>query len=422
MNARHFRIALRSLRLLWRHRLRSLLIIASAAVGVAGVVCPVNYGASGSKQLLEQIRQMGTNVLIITPAQDRAIAGRARTGNLMTTLVERDHAAIQREIASRRRSSALVTGGFWIKAGDLSKNLAVIGCQSDYFAIKNWPADSGQLFGATEERTMARVVLLGHTVATDLFGSDPPKPQHAKTARAGDPALGRRIMINRVPFTVIGVLAERGQGLDVSNEDNQVYIPLTTAMHRVMNLDHYSAIVLEIRSITEMDSAAEQTTSILRLLHRIRADRSNDFQIQNQKTLLETQTAAAGRLSFFLRWIGGSAVTVSGLGILGISWIVIKARTRDLGTCRALGATAKDIFYQVWLENIVLALTGGCAGLVVSWLISQWTSRSYDLPFVFDGGVAAIAFATAAALNLTFSIFPSRKAARVHPIEALRQE
>jgi putative ABC transport system permease protein len=408
MNARHVQIALRSLRLLWRHRLRSVLIIASAAVGVAGVVCPVNYGASGSKQLLEQIRQMGTNVLIITPAQDRAVAGRARTGNLVTTLVERDHAAVQREIASRTRSSALATGGFWIKAGDLSKNLAVIGCQSDYFAIKNWPADSGQVFGATDERTMARVVLLGHTVATDLFGSEPP--------------LGRRMMINRVPFTVIGVLAERGQGLDVSNEDNQVYMPLTTAMHRVMNLDHYSAIVLEIRSITEMDSAAEQTTSILRMLHRIRADRPNDFQIQNQKTLLETQTAAAGRLGFFLRWSGGSAVTVSGLGILGISWIVIKARTRDLGTCRALGATAKDIFYQVWFENTVLALTGGCAGLVVSWLISRWTSRSYDLPFVFDGGVAAIAFTTAAALNLAFSILPSRKAARVHPIEALRHE
>jgi len=301
-----------------------------------------------------------------------------------------------------------VTGGFWIKAGDLSKNLAVIGCQPDYFAIKSWPADAGQGFGAMDERTMARVVLLGHTVATDLFASDPP--------------LGRRMMINRVPFTVIGVLAERGQGLDVSNEDNQVYIPLTTAMHRVMNLDHYSAIVLEIRSIAEMDSAAEQTTSILRVLHRIRADRPNDFQIQNQKTLLETQTAAAGRLGFLLRWIGGSAVTVSGLGILGISWIVIKARTRDLGTCRALGATARDIFYQVWLENTVLTLTGGCTGLVVSWLISKWTSRSFGLPFVFDGGVAAIAFTSAAALNLTFSIFPSRKAARVHPIEALRQE
>lgn len=399
---------LRSLRLLWRHRLRSTLIVASAAVGVAGVVCPVNYGASGSRQLLDQIRGMGTNVLIITPAQDKAIAGRARTGALVTTLVERDHAAIQRDVPSRTRSSALASGAFWIKAGDLSKNVAVIGCQSDYFAIKNWPLDSGELFNTVQERAMVRVAVLGHTVAADLFGGESP--------------LGRRMMINRVPFTVAGVLAERGQGLDVSNEDNQVYIPLTTAMHRLMNLDHYSAIVLEIRSVAEMDSAAALAQSILHQLHRIRTNQADDFQIQNQKTLLETQTAAAGRLGFLLRWIGGSALAVSGLGILGITWIVIKERTRDLGTCRALGATATDIFLQIWFESVVLALTGGFLGLLVAWPVSRWTSSSNNLPFVFDGVTAAMAFASAATLNLAFSLLPSRKAALVHPIEALRHE
>src|SRR6516165_4597237 len=125
MTARNTRIAIRSLVVLRRYRLRSALTVAGAALGVAGVVCPVNYGASGSKQLLDQIRRMGTNVLVITPVQDKAIAGRARTGNLVTTLVERDHAAIQHEIASLIRSSAIVTGGFWIKAADLSKSASV---------------------------------------------------------------------------------------------------------------------------------------------------------------------------------------------------------------------------------------------------------------------------------------------------------
>jgi putative ABC transport system permease protein len=408
MDARRIHIMRRSLWLLLRHRLRSSLIVASAAVGVAGVVCPFNYGASGSKQLLDQIRRMGSNVLIITPTQDKALAGRARTGALVTTLVERDHAAIQRDVSSRTRSSALVNGAFWIKAGDLSKNVAVIGCQSDYFAIKNWPVDSGGLFSVLEDRSMARVAVLGRTVAVDLFGTESP--------------LGRRIMINRVPFTVVGVLAERGQGLDVSNEDNQVYVPLSTAMHRLMNLDHYSAIVLEISSIEKMDLAAAQAKSILHQLHHIRANQTADFQIQNQKTLLETQSAASDRLGFFLRWIGGSALAVSGLGILGIAWIATKERTRDLGTCRALGATAKDIFFQIWFENTALALAGGFFGLLMAWAISRWTSTSNNLPFVFDGLTAAIAFASAATLNLAFSLLPSRKAALVHPIEALRHE
>jgi putative ABC transport system permease protein len=255
---------------------------------------------------------------------------------------------------------------------------------------------------------MARVALLGHTVAMDLFGVRSP--------------VGRRLMVNRVPFTVIGVLAERGQGLDVSNEDDQVYIPLATAMQRVMNLDHYSAIVLEISDADRMDTAAAQTESILRQRHRIRTNQADDFQIQNQKALLETQSAAAARLQFFLRWIGGSALVVSGLGILGITWIVIKERTRDFGTCRALGATAQDIFYQVWFESTVLALTGGSVGFLVAWPISHWIAVSSNLPFIFDRTAAALAFSSATALNLAFSILPSRKAALVHPIEALRQE
>lgn len=408
MNARHTQIMIRSLVVLRRYRLRSALTVAGAALGVAGVVCPVNYGASGSKQLLDQIRGMGTNVLVITPVQDKAIAGRARTGDLVTTLVERDHAAMRHEIASLIRSSAIVTGGFWIKAGDLSKNLAVIGVQTDYFPIRNWSADSGALFTTSDDRTMARVALLGRTVATDLFGVESP--------------VGRRVTINRVPFTVIGVLAERGQGLDVSNEDDQVYIPLATAMHRVMNLDHYNAIVLEISEVGAMDMAAAQTEAILHQRHRIRTNQADDFQIQNQKALLETQTAAAGRLRFFLRWIGGSALAVSGLGILGITWIVIKERTRDFGACRALGATSQDIFYQVWFESTVLALIGGCVGLVIAWPISRWSSAANSLPFIFDRTAAVLAFLAAATLNLTFSLLPARQAALAHPIEALRHE
>src|SRR5262249_41645656 len=153
------------------------------------------------------------------------------------------------------RSSALVNGSFWIKAGDLSKNAVVLGCEPGYFTIKNWAVDSGELFNAAQERTMARVAVLGHTVALDLFGNSAP--------------LGQRITMNRVPFMVIGVLAERGQGLDLSNEDNQVYVPLSTAMHRLMNVDYYNAIVVEVETVNAMDNAAEQIRSLLRTLHRL---------------------------------------------------------------------------------------------------------------------------------------------------------
>lgn len=408
MSLRTWQIVIRSLSLLWRYPLRSALIMLSTATGVAGVVCSVNYGAGGTKQILDQIRSLGTNVLIITPAASRVIAGRARTGQPVTTLVERDYAVIRGELLSRTRSSPFVTASFWLKAGDLSKNTAVVGCESEYFAIKNWVVSQGQNFDVSQERTSARVVLLGRTVAQDLFGAAFP--------------VGERMLINRVPFTIIGVLAERGQGLDVTNEDNQVYVPLTTAMRRLMNTDHYNGIVVEIASVGAMDQAANQIRLLLRELHRIQFNQSDDFQVQNQKTLLDTQFAAASRLNFFLRWIGASALIVSAFGMLGITWIAVKERTREFGTRRALGATRPDIFVHVLSETAALALSGCSAGIVFSVFVSCLISRTVGIPFVFDGTAALVALVTAALLNVVFALWPSRNAARLDPTEALRYE
>jgi putative ABC transport system permease protein len=408
MNTRRLQIVFRALRLLWRYRLRSSLLILSAAIGVIGVVCSVNYGASGTQKLLDQIRRMGTNVLIITPSSSRPVAGRARTGEPVTTLVARDYAAIRRELLTRARSSATVSASYWMKAGDLSKNATIVGCEPDYFPIKNWTVTSGELFDASQERTASRVALLGHTVANDLFGNSSP--------------IGQRIMINRVPFTVSGVLAERGQGLDVSNEDNQVYVPLASAMRRLMNVDHYNAIIVEIDNLREMDVAAATVHALLYQAHHIRFNQRDDFQIQNQKTLLDTQQAAAEQLGVFLRWIAGSALLVSGLGMVGITWIAIKERTTEIGIRRALGATAIDIFSQVLCESTALAVLGCGFGFAISWPLSWIITNSPGVPFVFDLRSAGLAFAAAGILNVSFALWPSRKAACVSPLAALRYE
>jgi len=408
MNTRQWQIIFTSLRRLWRYRLRSTLLVLSAATGVAGVACSVNYGAGGTEEIVAQIRRMGTNVLIITPAQSRAIAGRARTGQAVTTLVERDKSAIRREVFTLRRSSALVSAGFWLKAGDLSKNAAVVGCEPDYFLIRSWPVADGSVFDATQERTTSRVALLGHGVARDLFGTASP--------------VGNRLLINRVPFTVIGVLTERGQGLDLADEDEQVYVPLSTAMRRLMNVDYYSGLIVEVNSMREMDAAVDQIRQLLHQLHHIQPKGLDDFQIQNQKTLLDTQVAAANRLGFFLRWIEASALVVSGLGMLGITWVAVKERTREFGTRRALGASAFDVFLQVISESAALALAGCFAGASISWPISEYISRAAGTTFIFDWSAVFVAFAAAVAVNTGFAAWPSRRAANLDPIAALRYE
>jgi putative ABC transport system permease protein len=193
-------------------------------------------------------------------------------------------------------------------------------------------------------------------------------------------------------------------------------------MRRLMNLDHYNAIVLEIDNLRAMDAAAATVRALLHQAHHIRFNQRDDFQIQNQKTLLDTQHAAASRLGFFLRWIAGSALLVSGLGMLGITWIAVKERTAEIGIRRALGASAADIFFQILFESAALALLGCGLGFAVSWPLSRMMSSSSGVLFVFDPTSAAFAFIAAVILNVFFALWPSRKAACVSPLAALRYE
>src|SRR5215831_20044529 len=185
-----------SLRTVWRFRLRSALTLLASLLGVAGVITSVDYASGGRQQVLNQIRRLGTNVVNVTPQQSRSVGGRARTGSIVTTLVEQDYMVIRRELPSLARSSALATAGFRLKASDFSKTTSVVGCEPDYFRIKSWSLERGDFFDASDLRKSARVAILGHTVARDLLGDEE--------------AVGRRLFINRAPFEVIGVLAEVG--------------------------------------------------------------------------------------------------------------------------------------------------------------------------------------------------------------------
>jgi len=385
-----------------------MLVICCAALGVAGAITAVNYAAGGRHEILEQIQRLGTNLIVVSAMQSRAVAGRERTGSIVTTLVEADYRALQRDLLGPIPSSALVTAPLRLKTGDLSKVAPVIGVEPEYFPMKSWRLDRGRFFDAEDMRRSARVVLVGHTVAGDLFETNDP--------------IGETLFINRVPFEVIGLLGERGPGLGDTNEDGQVYVPLTAAMRRLLNIDYYNSILFEIPQLDAMEHAERDVAQLLRVRHRISQFRPDDFQVQSQRELIQTQLASTERLGFLVGWIGFSALGVAGLGILAIAWIAVRDRTNEIGTRRALGATAANIFFQFAFEAMVLAAIGVVAGLVLGWWASRLTASTAGLEFVFDTSNAAIALGGAFFLNLLFASWPAIRAARLDPIRALRHE
>ena len=391
---------------LWRYRSRSLLVMTCAALGVTGSIAAVNYAAGGRQLVVDQVARLGTNVIVVSALQDRGGGGRARSGSIVTTLREADYRALRRELPAIARSSALVSAGLRLKAAGLSKVAPVVGCEPDFFRIKHWAVAQGEGFDDLHLRRSARVALLGATVASDLYKDASP--------------VGERLFINRVPFEVIGVLAERGQGLDATNEDAQVYVPLSAAMRRLLNVDHFNSLVFEVADFAALPGAVREITALLRDRHRTGALRPDDFAVLNQQELASTRLAASARLGFFVRWIGLSALIVAGVGVLAMAWITVRDRTREIGTRRALGATAADVFYQFALEAMVLAVAGAACGLALGWGVSRIVAARSGLPFVFDTGNAALAFAAAIVVNLAFVSWPARRAARLDPITALR--
>ena len=260
-------------------------------------------------------------------------------------------------------------------------------------------------------RRSARVVLLGHKTAVELFEDADP--------------LGQRLFINRVPFEIIGVLEERGPGLDATDEDGQVYVPSDVgyaAAAERRSLHRHP--VRGARTRSDADRSEKAMTQLMRVRHRSSAARPDDFQVQSQRELIRTQIAAADRLQFLVSWIGLSAIFVSGLGILAIAWIAVRDRTREIGTRRALGATADDVFFQFAFEASVLAIAGIAIG-VVHRLDGKPVRRYARAGLAFSYSMFAMPLSRwllPSRLNLLFAGWPAMRAAKLDPIVALRHE
>jgi putative ABC transport system permease protein len=403
------RIALRALRV---NKLRSTLTMLGIIIGVAAVITMIAVGSGAQARVEEQIRGLGTNLIILSPGAVNTGGVRLGAGT-RASLTEDDAYAIGREIATVQASAPTLRGNGQVVAGGNNWSTTFYGVTPEYFEARNWVVATGKNFEQADLAGSTKVALLGETVARNLFGDADP--------------IGQGIRIRKVPFIVIGTLERKGQSLMGSDQDDVILMPISTARNRVIGGNtakqrSVGSVSIKIRDGEDMKEAEEEIKSLLRQRHRIPTGADDDFNLRNLSEVLQAREESSRVMALLLAAIASVSLLVGGIGIMNIMLVSVTERTREIGLRMAVGARARDILTQFLVEAVTLALIGGLIGIMLgigsSLGVAHFAEWRVDLKP--DSIVLAVGFA--AFVGVFFGFYPARKASQLLPIEALRYE
>jgi len=403
-------VALRALRV---NALRSGLTMLGIIIGVAAVIAMVAVGAGAQERVNAQIESLGANLLIIFNASSRQGGARQGAGSRLSLTLD-DALAIQEEIDAVALSSPTVAGRTQLIFGNLNWSATTQGTTPEYFPLREWHVVAGRPFGPDDVRRATKVAVLGQTVVENLFVDQNP--------------VGETIRIKKVPFEVIGVLAEKGQNSFGQDQDDVVLIPISTARKRVLGTsarsrpDSVSIIMVKAVSAARMKEAEEEVNALLRLRHRIGPGDEDDFRLRNLSEITDARAESQRILTLLLSAVASIALLVGGIGIMNIMLVSVTERTREIGLRMAVGARRKDILVQFLVEAVTLSLIGGFIGVVAGLGGAALISNLADWPVLIDPLALVVAVGFSAAVGVFFGYYPARKAARLDPIDALRYE
>ena len=422
-----FRSALQSIVV---NKLRSALTMLGVIIGVASVIAMVAVGNGASELVQQQVLSLGSNLVTVTPGNQSSDAGLRGGGTQSQNLTLDDMNAIQAQLGPTITAVEAEQGaGRWqVTAAGQNWNSNVVGVTTSYPQVRDWALATGQFFTDEDQKLNAQVAVIGSTTATNLFGEGvDPTGQTIQLRQVfgggGGPGGAQRARI--LNFKVVGMLETKGTTFGFSRDD-QILVPTTTAQ-RVLTgrTSSVSTIIVKAASSDQMANTTADVFDVLLRRHKISDPASADFTVTNQNDTLAALNQVTGTFTVLLAAIGGISLLVGGIGIMNIMLVSVNERTREIGIRKAVGARRRDILSQFLIEAIGLTGFGGILGILLGWGITVVVHRipaAAQLPILITPGTVAVAVGVSVAIGVIFGLYPAMRAARLHPIQALRYE
>jgi putative ABC transport system permease protein len=399
-----------SFRALWVNKMRSALTMLGIIIGVGAVIAMIAVGAGASRKIAEQIASMGSNLLMVVPGATTAGGVRMGSGTQPTLSLD-DAEAILRECPAVSEVAPTLSGVAQVVFGHMNWSTGIQGTTPGMLAVRDWQLSAGRPFTEQDVRSATKVALLGWTVVENLFGWQEP--------------VGQTIRIQNVPFTVLGVLAPKGQTPHGRDQDDTVLVPVTTAQKRLFGAQFpgmVRIIMLKARSAGDLRDAERQVTELLRERHRIGPKQDNDFTVRNLTEMMQAREESSRVMTMLLGAIASVSLLVGGIGIMNIMLVSVTERTREIGIRMAVGAKTLDIRLQFIIEALTLSLVGGVLGIITGVSAALILSDLLGWPVVVSVLSVLLAFSFSGFVGIFFGFYPAYKASLLNPIDALRYE
>ncbi len=392
--------------------LRSVLTALGIIIGVAAVIIMIAVGAGAQSQVDNLIKSLGSNLVLVLPGTTTSGGARGARGS-RPTLTEDDAIAIQNEIDTAQVAAPVVRGSGQLIYGNQNWSTVIYGVTPEFKEAKEWQIKDGRWFSRDEVRSAAKVALVGQTIIENVFeGVDP---------------VGEIIRVKRIPFTIIGTLAPKGETPMGTDQDDTVIVPLSTAKKRLLGGRRLSGKLVRtiwVKSYTAegVDESVRAMTELLRQRHRIQPGQPDDFYVRNLSQILQARADSSRVMTLLLAAVASVSLIVGGIGIMNIMLVSVTERTREIGLRMAVGAKGIDILLQFLIEAITLSLIGGVIGVILGLIGSVGIAEIGGWPAIIQIESVFLAFGFAATVGIFFGFYPAKKAAMLDPIEALRYE